>query len=655
VVDLGSLRAAKRAEQPALRPSGIPGRLRSLISKPAWGRKPEPHVRYGQSFLPGLAVLGRQYATEARPLLERADAVRGRRFTYLGRTVGFPGRIEWEPAGLSEAWRIALNALDDVLPLGVAAALAPNADVRRRWYEVATGLVREWTGAVRAGRGVGWRLPALARRVPNLLYLHTLFAPELRVDPAERRALLEGLYEQAGALAVAAAAHPADEHLIHAGRALFMAGRFFDGMEARAWLEAGAAILWTQLREQVHEDGGHSARDPVVHALVLGDYLEVFALVLGANDDVPVWARKRVRAMADFIARLLHPDGELPLFHGAALGVARPARELLATAGIVLHDPELAPPGDLPGVWPLLLVGDVGRRVHAHLARRSDGIEPRALRRTGFYLLPGEPGDLLILDGGSAPPAGDDGTFGYELSVGGSRLIVDAGVGAEEPAPWREYFRSTRAHNVVSVGGAEQRANGRTPAVTDVHWVVRDGLVYFSGTHDGFARLALDLRLNHRRHVFCLPGRFWLVCDELLGGGTWELESFVHLHPDAALSAACRGRPAFVARRSDRSWVQIVPAGAHEVRMVEGVEEDRPQGWYAARPGERCPAPVLSLVWSGRLPHVFGYAIVPRSDAPVELRFDHDAFRLHVRLAAADVEYGITAVQGDVEMTTRPR
>ena len=89
--------------------------------------------------------------------------------------------------------------------------------------------------------------------------------------------------------------------------------------------------------------------------------------------------------------------------------------------------------------------------------------------------------------------------------------------------------------------------------------------------------------------------------------------------------------------------------------MVEGVEEDRPQGWYAARPGERCPAPVLSLVWTGRLPHVFGYAIVPRSDAPVELRFDHDAFRLHARLATADVEYGITAVQGDVEMTTRPR
>src|SRR5207249_4180333 len=119
------------------------------------------------------------------------------------------------------------------------------------------------------------------------------------------------------------------------------------------------------------------------------DYLEVIAILLAANDDVPLWARKRVKAMADFLARLLHPDGEVPLFHGATLGVARPARELLATAAIVLHEPELAPPGDLPGVWPLLVVGDAGRRTHAHLPRRREGVDARALggaRRPPLFL-----------------------------------------------------------------------------------------------------------------------------------------------------------------------------------------------------------------------------------------------------------------------------
>jgi len=632
VVDLESVRVTRRAHRPALRPSGIPGRLRSLFSAPGWTKKPEPHVRYGQTFLPGLAVLGRQHLAAAKPLLERAEAVRGRRFTHLGRTLGFPGRIDWSPAGLSHAWLVELNSLDDLLPLGVAAALAPSVDVRRRWYDVA------------------WELPALARRIPNLLYLHAFFAAELRADPAQRRAALESLQAQAMALAAAVGDQPADHRLIGAGRALFMAGRFFDGTEARGWLEAGAAILWNQLREQVNEDGGHRSRSPVVHGLVLADYVEVIAILLAANDDVPLWARKRVKAMADFLARLLHPDGEVPLFHGAALGVARPARELLATAAIVLHEPELAPPGDLPGVWPLLVVGDAGRRTHAHLPRRREGVEAHALRRTGFYVLPGEPGDVLLLDGESPPADGHDGAFGYELSVGGMRIIVDAGAGGEEPAPWAEYFRSTRAHNVVSVAGAEQRANGRVPAVSDVHWVARDGLLYFSGTHDGFARLALDLRLSHRRRVFCLPGRFWLVCDELLGSGQWDVESFIHFHPEVRLMAACHGHPAFVASRSDAAAVEIVPAGVGEIRMTGGVETPAPQGWYAARHGERRPAPVVSLAASVRLPFVFGYALVPRADGPTAVHFEHDAFRLHARLSTGGVEYRMTVVQGDVEI-----
>ena len=217
MVDLESLRVTRRADRPALRPSGVPGRLRALFSAPGWTKKPEPRVRYGQTFLPGLAVLGRQHLAAAKPLLERAEAVRGRRFTYLGRTVGFPGRIDWSPAGLSQAWLIELNSLDDLLPLGVAAALAPSVDVRRRWYDVAAALVREWITGEGESRGVAWELPALARRIPNLLYLHAFFAAELRADPAQRRAVLEGLLAQATALAAAVAGQAADHRLI--GRA----------------------------------------------------------------------------------------------------------------------------------------------------------------------------------------------------------------------------------------------------------------------------------------------------------------------------------------------------------------------------------------------------------------------------------------------------
>jgi hypothetical protein len=184
--------------------------------------------------------------------------------------------------------------------------------------------------------------------------------------------------------------------------------------------------------------------------------------------------------------------------------------------------------------------------------------------------------------------------------------------------------------------------------------VVRDGLLYYSGTHDGFARLALDLRLNHRRRVFCLPGRFWLVCDELLGSGEWEIESFIHFHPEVQLAAVSHGRPTFVASRSDAAAVQIVPTGVQQITMTGGVEDPAPQGWYAARHGERRAAPVLSLGASVRLPYVFGYALVPRSVGPSELHLEHDAFRLRATLSTGGVEHRMTVVQGDVEIVSHP-
>src|SRR5438552_16738337 len=121
-----------------------------------------------------------------------------------------------------------------------------------------------------------------------------------------------------------------------------------------------------------------------------------------------------------------------------------------------------------------------------------------------------------------------------------------------------------------------------------------DGLLYFSGTHCVFAHRTPALK--HRRRVFCLPGRFWVIADELLGAGGVEAESFIHLHPDVQLAAVCHGRPVFTAARSPTAQVQIVPAGQHVVRAVRGMAAARRLGMAAPCNDETRTYRVPSLI-----------------------------------------------------------
>jgi hypothetical protein len=59
-------------------------------------------------------------------------------------------------------------------------------------------------------------------------------------------------------------------------------------------------------------------------------------------------------------------------------------------------------------------------------------------------------------------------------------------------------------------------------------------------------------------------------------------------------------------------------------------------------------------VAGGRLPLVFGYALLPRAEGPTDLRFEHDAFRLGATLETGGEAYEITVVQGEVELVTHP-
>jgi hypothetical protein len=85
----------------------------------------------------------------------------------------------------------------------------------------------------------------------------------------------------------------------------------------------------------------------------------------------------------------------------------------------------------------------------------------------------------------------------YELMVAGCRIVVDSGVYEYTAGPWRDYFRSTRAHNTVEVGGTDQSEGGtasRRGERAQMRFIGRDRFIGVArSSHDGPAGCDLGL------------------------------------------------------------------------------------------------------------------------------------------------------------------
>jgi uncharacterized heparinase superfamily protein len=172
--------------------------------------------------------------------------------------------------------------------------------------------------------------------------------------------------------------------------------------------------------------------------------------------------------------------------------------------------------------------------------------------------------------------------FSYELTVDGAPLIVDSGVYEYAAGEWRDWFRSTRAHNTVEIAGENQsevwgsfrvarRARPRNVHVTGTT---------LTGEHDGYLRL--HPAAVHRRTIEYVPGSAFIITDEILGSGVTEAKSYIHLHPDA----------------KREPW-----------RLVTGHEVEETEGWYSERFGEKRRNRVLVLRHKGAMPFRITYRI----------------------------------------------
>ena len=373
------------------------------------------------------------------------------------------------------------------------------------------------------------------------------------------------IYAQSGFLARHLERDVRGNHLLENARALVRAGVFFDRAQ---WRELGIRILREEVPEQVLTDGGHFERTPGYHVRVMHVLEDVAAYV------PEPWLTNAVARMRRFLDAITPPDGRLPLLKDTTLdyGVRQPQLPLSNAAAAAA-----------------------------------------ALHSSGFYVMRNDTrGDFLIADFGRVcpdylPAHAHADMFSYELTIDGKPTIVDSGVFEYAEGEWRNWFRSTAAHNTVEIDGRDQSEMwgsfrvGRRARPRDVVWTDTPELTAIAGEHDGYAPV-----IHHRTIIALHRERMWAIIDRVEGPAAHVARSYIHLHPDAP--------PPNIA--------------------TFGATTSESEGWYSERFGEKRRNRVLVL--ETKSPALFGYVIA--AEGPVSVSVSNDGGKLDIRAASISLE-----------------
>lgn len=183
-------------------------------------------------------------------------------------------------------------------------------------------------------------------------------------------------------------------------------------------------------------------------------------------------------------------------------------------------------------------------------------------------------------------------------TIDGKPLFVDPGTYLyHSGGPWRDWFRSTRAHNTLTLGNADQstmsgafnwshKASARLDSVTDGEgWRI-------VASHDGYQK---RFGCIHRRTVASDPSGF-SIHDALIGTTDQLAEIVFQLAPSS--QAVVEANQVHI--HSEGQWLAALSfSHAGEISCKSGGSSGE-GGWYSPRFGVKLPAP--RIVWKGRLP-----------------------------------------------------
>lgn len=406
--------------------------------------------------------------------------------------------------------------------------------------------------------------------------------------------------------------------------------------DAARWRRLGWSILVEQLDKHVRRDGSYFEQSTYYHRYTTDFCLHVS--ILGQLTGLPVEAgiHGKLRALLTHLMHLTQPDGRTPLLGdddgGRLLVLDERApndfRAALATGAVLFKRPDYRYVAGDAAEETLWLLGCAGLRTFDALPSVPPTTTSRGFPDAGSYVMRDgweRDASSLLIDCGphgvlNCGHAHAD-ALGFTLAVRGTAVLVDPGTCTyTSPRELRDHFRSSPAHNTVTVAGESSsvpggpfawRHVGRSSLVA---WKPGGRCDYFEGTQDGYARLTPPAL--HRRAVLSLRGDYWIVRDRIRTEGDHEVALHLHFAPGIAVEIEPPSRA--VARWASDGRPERLEIDVFGHQGVMRVGEDLVSSSY----GALSSAPACVFAASGRGPRDLVSFFVPHRghDATTEIQ-----------------------------------
>lgn len=413
-----------------------------------------------------------------------------------------------------------------------------------------------WTRQCPFGRGMNWRSPLeLAIRLINWSWAFALIDDSPVMTDRRRERILFSVHQHLSEIARKFSRYSsANNHLVGEAAGVFIASSYFSGLKgAPGWRAKSREILAREIQRQTFEDGGTREQATGYHLFSLEFFLLAGLVGRNAGDDFSTAYWDRLEKMTEFVSAMSEGGRAMPMIGDADDGYVLDlgnrtdaAPSFVALGALLFHRSDFKAATTDPSENCYWLLGPDVDRVWSGIADadKAPVHTSRAFTESGYYLLQhghrnSSDQTSVVVDCGplgflSIAAHGHADALSLILRVGGVDVLVDPGTYDYFTYPkWREYFRSTRAHNTIEIDGQNQSQMvgafmwGRQAVSRCLAWEPIKGGGTVVAEHDGYRNL--DDPVVHRRTVkLDGEGLDIRVLDELLMTASHDVAVFWH-------------------------------------------------------------------------------------------------------------------------------